>query len=551
MKNKQLWKSLSACALATALVAGCLTGCGKEPTNNEATSESKVTSEQSTETAQPTEEVKEIVELTYWCALDAATQASLTDFDDMEMLQNAQEKVGVIIDYSHPASGTETEQFNLKMTNLNLEDIIEYNWGSYPGGPSQAIADGIIIDLAPYIEAGLAPNLSKVIEENPHILQQITTDKGEIWAFPAISIDAAQVLSGYIVRYDMLEKVGLDVPTTIADWEEMLTAFKEKLGLEKPLTGQQGQYISTNAYLAGAWDTYPGYYLRNGKVTYGYMDDSFKDYLETIARWYKNGLLDADIFGNDTKTASSNILNDKSGAIYGYIGSTVGTLTTSAAETNPDLVLSGVPFPVLKEGDTASFMSRSWEVKADGQAAISTKCENIEAAIAYLDFWYSEEGQLMKNFGVEGKSYTMVNGEPIYTDEILKNPDGLSISHALGKYTRATQSSVGLIHAGYYEGYYELQAQKDTLKLWNDNLDINAVVAKKLPSISATSEDAEELASLENALKTYVQEECTKFIMGLRSLDEFDKFVDVMKNTYKVERVLEIYQKAYEAYMNK
>ena len=169
MKNKQLWKSLSACALATVLVAGCLTGCGKEPANNEATSESKVTSEQSTETAQPTEEVKEIVELTYWCALDAATQASLTDFDDMEMLQNAQEKVGVIIDYSHPASGTETEQFNLKMTNLNLEDIIEYNWGSYPGGPSQAIADGIIIDLAPYIEAGLAPNLSKVIEENPII----------------------------------------------------------------------------------------------------------------------------------------------------------------------------------------------------------------------------------------------------------------------------------------------------------------------------------------------------------------------------------------------
>ena len=200
MKNKQLQKSLSACALATVLVAGCLTGCGKEPANNEATSESKVASEQSTETAQPTEEVKEIVELTYWSALDANTQASLTSFNDMEMLKVAQEVMSVDIDFTHPASGTETEQFNLKMTNLNLEDVMEYSWGSYPGGASQAIADGIIIDLAPYIEKGYAPNYKKILDENPHIAQQVTTDKGEIWAFAPISLNSVDVTAGYIIR---------------------------------------------------------------------------------------------------------------------------------------------------------------------------------------------------------------------------------------------------------------------------------------------------------------------------------------------------------------
>ena len=62
-----------------------------------------------------------------------------------------------------------------------------------------------------------------------------------------------------------------------------------------------------NAYLAGAFDTFPGYYLRDGKVQYGYMDDNFKTYLETVARWYKEGLIDQDVFGNDTKTVNSRI----------------------------------------------------------------------------------------------------------------------------------------------------------------------------------------------------------------------------------------------------
>ena len=551
MKNKQLWKSLSACALATVLVAGCLTGCGKEPVNNEATSESKVASEQSTETAQPTEEVKEIVELTYWSALDANTQASLTSFNDMEMLKVAQEVMSVDIDFTHPASGTETEQFNLKMTNLNLEDVMEYSWGSYPGGASQAIADGIIIDLAPYIEKGYAPNYKKILDENPHIAQQVTTDKGEIWAFAPISLNSVDVTAGYIIREDFLKEVNMESPVTIADWEAVLTAFKEQLGIEKPLTLQTGGLIGVNSYFAGAFDTYPGYYLRDGKVQYGYIDDNYKEYLTTMAKWYKDGLIDQDVFGNDTKTVSNNILTDKSGAFFGYIGSGIGTIMTNAKETNPDLSLIGTSFPVMKEGDVAKYMPYSWNVKAGGQAAITTKCpeEKIEAAMAYLDYWYSEEGSLLKNFGVEGLSYNMVNGEPQYSDEVLKNPDGLSIAHALGKYTRASQATVGLIDRRYYEQYYQIPQQVDAMNLWNANT--APAIEVKLPSIAPSEADAEELAGLNAALNTYVQEESTKFIMGLRGLDEFDDFVATLKNSYNVERALEIQQAAYEAYISK
>lgn len=552
MKNKIMWKRLMACVLTVCMTAG-LAGCGSEETNKSPAESSTSVKESSTQASESVPEssvevVEEPAELTYWCALDANTQATLTSFNDMEYLTLAEELLNVDVTYSHPASGTETEQFNLKMSGLDLEDIMESSWGSYPGGPSQAIADGIIIDLAPYLEEGYAPNFKKILDENPHIKKQITTDKGEIWAFPAIGINAVEVTVGYIVRSDMLKKVGLDYPETIADWEEMLIAFRDELGVQAPFTGTSGQLASSNAWIAGAFDTYPGYYLRDGQVQYGYMDDNFKTYLETMNRWYEEKLIDQDFFGNDGKTVNSKILNDQAGVFLGFIGSGIGTLLNSAKETNPDMNLEGIALPVLSEGNINKFMNRSWDVKSGGQAAITTACEDIEAAMKYLDYWYSEEGKIAKNFGVEGVSYEMKDGQPYYTDEILNNPDGLSVAHALGKYTRASQSSVGLIDRRYYEQYYQLQQQVDAMNLWN--ADTTLALDVKLPSIAPSEDEAEELAAINASINTYAQEETTKFIMGLRDISEFDSFVDGLK-ALNVERALEIQQEAYERYQAK
>ena len=37
------------------------------------------------------------------------------------------------------------------------------------------------------------------------------------------------------------------------------------------------------------------------------------------------------------------------------------------------------------------------------------------------------EGIMLSNYGEEGKTYTMENGEPKLTDYVLNNPDGLSV----------------------------------------------------------------------------------------------------------------------------
>ena len=543
MNYNKIWKRIATTALASSMVMGCLTGCG-DTTKETQVVESVTTESNVVESVEPTPEpVPEVANLTYWCELQNS-KTLLTNLGEMPIIQEASEKTYVNLEFLHPAT-TAKEQFNLMMASGDYEDIMEYNWSAYPGGPTQAIADGVIVDLKPYIDKGLAPNFKKILDENPEIAKQITTDEGEIYAFPPIGDDSVNVTGGFIFRQDMLEKVGMKAPETIAEWEAVLTAFKEQLGVEKPLTGQTKVLIGANSYIAGAFDTFSGYYIRDGKVQYGFMDAGYKDYITTMNKWYEAGLIDQEIFGNDGKAQNANLLNDRSGVVYGFIGGGIGTLTNNAAETNPSFKLVGVNFPVLKAGQTIRFMARTWDVRTTANAAITTACEDVEAAIRYLDFWYSEEGQIMKNFGTEGLSYNMVNGYPTYTDLILNNPDGHAIDAALGGYTRAAQPSVGIIDRRYYEQYYVLPEQVDAMILWNENAD-NAVDVL-MPTVTPTSEESEELAVIEGAITTYVEEELTKFIMGLRDMSEYDSFVETLKGM-NIDKAIAIRQAAYDRY---
>ena len=329
----------------------------------------------------------------------------------------------------------------------------------------------------------------------------------------------------------------------------MLTAFKEQLGVTAPFTGQTNHLFNPSyACFAGAFGTYVGYYVKDDKVQYGVLDESFKEYIATMADWYAKGLIDPEIFGNDSNTSKSNILNSKSGAFFGAIGGGIGTYTTNAKANencDPDFELVGVPYPVMNEGEEPQFISRAADVRAANQAAITTACEDIEAAMRYLDFWYSEEGHMMKNFGIEGLSYEMVDGVPTYTDLILKNPDGLSVTAALGRYTRASKPTVGVIDLQYYYGYWQMENQYDAMNTWNEHAD-NAVEVL-LPAITHTPEESEEVAALTGPLSTYVQEELTNFIMGTRKMDDWDNFIKSVKGM-QADRIVELKQAAYERY---
>ena len=78
----------------------------------------------------------------------------------------------------------------------------------------------------------------------------------------------------------------------------------------------------------------------------------------------------------------------------------------------------------------------------------------------WIDYAYSNEGNLLYNFGVEGLTYNMVNGYPKYTDLIMKNPDGLPVATAMAKHILGSQNWALVQDIRYFEQFQSPLAMK-------------------------------------------------------------------------------------------
>lgn len=479
--------------------------------------------------------------ITYWCILDANTSQTASNLGDTQFAKKLMEVTGAKIEYQHPAQGQAGEKFNIMVAMGNLPDIIEYSWNSgYPGGFSKAMSDGVIQAIDAEKEA---PNMMAYIKEHPELDKMLKTDDGKYYGYPFIRGDEYLLTSaGMIVRDDWLSDLGIADPETIDDWTAMLTAFKEKKGAKAPLTVTSG-FISNQGVIVGAFGIYDGLYIDGGTVKYGPMEDAYKDFLVQMNSWYQAGLLDADYASVDGSTIQSNMLNGVSGATFGSCGQGIGKWMAAAPDDKYSL--KGVKYPVLKKGDVPQFGNYQYPVTPT-VAVISRDCKNKELCTKVLDYGYGAEGQMLFNFGIEGESYNMVDGYPTYTDLITKNPEGLSMSAALAKYTRAHTESAFIQDKRYMEQYANLPQQKAALTNWM----ATNMKEHRMPDVSLTSEQQSDISTLLENLDTYKSEMQAKFIMGVEPIENFDKFRDELRNR-GVEKYLGYQQEAYERYLKR
>ena len=478
--------------------------------------------------------------LTVWMPLVDHVSATVSNFGETELAKALQERIGVDIEFIHPPSGRDYEKFNLMVASADLPDVIEYNWLNYPGGPAKAIKEGVIIDISRHLDK--APNLASYLEQNKEIKKLATTDSGELFSFPFVRSDISLGFSsGIIIRGDWLESLGLDMPYTIDDWETVLTAFRDKKGAKTPYSN------SSVNHFASAFNTTVGYYLENGRVRYGLLDESFRDYLVTMNRWYNEGLIDPNFATLDGKTYSANIINGRSGATFGAIGSGIGQMMANVPEGS-DFSLEGAPVPVPEKGMRAKFGMYQLPVTSSATAfdAISTSCNDIDMAITYLDYGYSEEGYMLYNFGIEGESYNMIDGYPTYTKLITDNPDGYSMSVALARYTRSCYTGPFVQDKRYMEQYAALPQQKRAWKTWSDT----DVAAYTLPHLYMKDDELTEYAHLNNDINTYTNEMIVKFIIGAEPMENYDQMIDELHRK-GIDRIIGLMQSAYERYLAK
>ena len=487
----------------------------------------------------------------YWVELTSTVSSNFSNLGDTPFGIGLQENTGIPVKFLHPASGQAAEQFSLIIADGNLPDIMEYNWVSnYPGGPEKAIKDGVIIALNDVIDQ-YCPNLKAYFEANPDIARACRTDNGNYYCFPFIRGDEGLLNTiGLMARKDWLDELGLDVPTTIDEWHTVLTAFKNEKGCSAPLTFEytNGQYLGSNPFVA-AFDTNYSFYIgSDGTVHYGAAEDGYRKYLETFHDWYAEGLLDPDIATMKNDQVAAKMTNDNSGASMGQSGSRLGTWTSAARKTNEAYLLAPCPQPTIEKGAFAEFGYIEVPYSGRASAAITTSCKDIARAATLLDYAFGEAGHMYYNFGTEGVSYEITDGNPVYTDLILNNPDGLPISQAMSAYIRGNYNGPFVQDVRYLMQYYTLPEQRDTVSVWG-SASSNAA-AHVMPPITPTSDESKEFATIMNQVNTYRDEMTLKFIFGDESLDNFDTYVANMEKM-GLARAIEIENNALERYNNR
>lgn len=486
------------------------------------------------------------VSMTYWVPMDQDAAVTIKNYNEMGLYKQLEKITGTKVTFQHPPAAEFTEQFILMMASGKLPDVIYTNWSR--NYPDKAIQDGRILRLNEIIEKH-APNLSQLLKDKPYIKKAITSDEGNIYMFPAIG-DSPQklVYHGLMLRKDWLDKLRLEPPATIDEWENVLIAFRDRdpngnrRKDEIPFFYRQTDIESSYPFV-GAFGITTGLYQEGGVVKYGPAQPQFKEYLALMNKWYKEGLIDKDYLTSDTKIRDGKMLDNQLGSMAGWVGSELGAYIQLKRDKQPEFKLIGVPFPSLKPGGKA--LSRVDPIVIGHGSAISASARYPEQIAAWLDYGYSKAGSVLYNFGVEGESYTLVNGVPKYTDLILNNPKKLSVAQALATYALQTSSGPFVSDPEADKQWHNDPEQMDAMSKW-----AQADHSKVLPASLLNAEEQARYASIMTDLNSYKDGMINKFIMGAEPLNKFDEYTKTLAKL-GIDDVVKIYQTAYGRYLKK
>ncbi|MFF2018347.1 extracellular solute-binding protein [Paenibacillus sp. NPDC058177] len=487
--------------------------------------------------------------LTYYVQGLGSAAPGIKTQNDIAAYQETEKKTGIHIEFQSPTTGQEKNQFNLLMSSGSYPDVIEWGWNDYPGGGVGAMNSGVIVPLNDYIDK-YAPNLTKLLSDHPEIKKEVSTDDGRIYAFPFLRADPyLRTYFGLGIRKDWLDKLGLQVPTTIDEWHTVLKALKEGdpngngKADEIPLLIKKDTMLNFSNVFLNAWGITSQFYLKDGKAAYGPIQPEYKEFLNTMRNWYAEGLIDRDYAATDDKQKDAKWTGGLLAASELAVGGGIGKYMTAMSEKDPDFNLVGAPYPTLKKGDKP-VLGQITPIFNSVGAAITSSNKHIEETVKWLDFKYGEEGSMLFNFGIEGKSYEMKDGFPTYTDEIMKNPDGMAFATALGQYAIPFGGPF-VQDKRYQEQNVSLPQQKEALSTWMD-----VENGDWLPTLSLTNDESARLAAIMTDVTTYRDEMFDRFVMGVEPIDNFDTFVKTIEGM-GIQEAIDIQQAAYERYLKR
>ncbi len=525
------------------------TGCNKAETeqtsatkNVEATKEAEKEAE-----AEATQEEKEIIELTAFAVEGPYTTG---DFNDLAIWPIVEKATGIKVNFDAVPPDAKGERLTLLFATggEDLPDML-FKCGLSSIQITTYADEGFLAPISDYMDE-YAPNLSYQLGENPHIEKCIIKEDGNIYGFPyMVTGDSSKVGVKMLVNNIWMTENGYEMPKTTDDLYELLKLFaqsdfngngeNDEIPLAVAYDWRLDDALMGSFGLLNKGSTHRNFdYDENTQsVRYFKTSDAYKQYLQYLNKLYSEKLLDQEYFTSDIPSFTAKAVQNIVG--FAFIGNnSYLDVYKDDFITLPD-ALTGPNGDQIFSSSSLGYAGECGFVLADS--------EYVEEAISYIDYFYSEDGICTYFMGVEGETYEYGDdGKPYFTEFVTDNPDGLSMEEALGSYV------------AWSGGGNPTIADDDHFAVHlRSKITVDAALAMipYLPDeiwaeFTFSVEDSERLSMLSADIDSYAAEMQSKFVRGDVSFDEWDTYIENIKNM-GLDEYIEIYQKGYESYVSK
>ncbi len=551
MKKMRLWKKLISCMAAVGLSLS-LSACAGTGASYE------VRGTANTDTSQTQFNIM------------GGMGALSTDYNDKKVLNQLQDEAGIDITWNCMSESL-GEQVNISIAGGELPDaFMGVGFSNYD--LSRYGDDGTFIDLTPYLTEEYMPNLSKILEENPDIRSAITMDDGYIYGLPAgermgtAGIGAQEDYSIYTIpQFSMINKawlddLGLPVPTTLDELHDALKAFKDNdmsakyygnaPGTTIPMsTGFDEWCWGQNIFYAGFgftnWpnDVCNDLVLRDdGKVEFVCVTDNYRDAVSYFHDWYAEGLMDVEMFSQD----STQLISKCS---QGYVGVTTWWYIE---EVMGDYAEDYVFLPILDGPDgTHNVTVRTGGGINSGQLNITKACKSPANLLKFFDMWYNPEIVMQLQYGPIGEYFTSQDENGVWlsiTDEESREKYGKGSGELKGE---LEVYGPKLILSEYYLTTFKMEDRAiERLTDLNDFW---------MPYVSSTTtypvdcvftgRELDDIDWYKSDFESTVREQEGLWIKnGGPTDEEWEAYIETLRKKCGMDKLLKVYQDAYNRY---
>ncbi len=466
-------------------------------------------------------------------------ELGLSTLQDLRPIQELQERTGITIEYTEIDFWTASEKMNIAIASGDYPALISDL--QYTGGATAALEEEVIVDLTEYLPE-FSPNYQYMIDSNPEKASIFRKD-GKVLSFMSPYENFVQN-QGMVIRQDWLDEQGMEIPTTYEQMFETLKVFRDEYDTDTAIYFNSDCNINgltvgydVAVFSAGGTATSLPYYVVDGVVHCSLIEDGYRDYLTEMNKWYNEGLFDK-AFGSIAYDPMGGALAELQAA------GTVGVWCTSGEGIgNITQPVSCVPNLVLEEGGMDHMTSTSL-ITDTTDTYVTSCCEDVETAMKFLDYMYSEDGILFYNYGEEGVDFELdENNTPKFTEAVVNNEYGVDVPNMLRICRPYQQLSSMMLLYGTSE--YNTDLKNQCWEVWTSNMD----GAYFIPTnVSMNAEETETASYYVADIVTYASQMIPQFIAGDASLDDWDEFVAKLKEM-SIEECIAAQQSAYDRCM--